>query len=135
VPIIQRVAEIANIEYGQGGDRDTAMRVIADHARCSAFLIADGVFPDKGEREYTLRRIFRRAVRHGQQHLGLEKPFMKDVCDRVIDVMAEQYPELRERRTVIHKVTLEEETRFRATLARGLERVERDLAELGKGGT
>jgi len=135
VPIIQRVSEIAGMPYGNGGDVDTAMRVIADHARCSAFLIADGVFPDKGEREYTLRRIFRRAVRHGQQHLKLDKPFMADVCDRVIDVMSAAYPDLRERQTVIRKVTTEEETRFRATLARGLERLEGELGELSKGAT
>ena len=133
-PIIERAAEIAGVRYGAGGETDTALRVIADHARCSAFLIADGVFPDKGERQYTLRRIFRRAVRHGQQQLGLKKPFMHLVCDRVIDVNAEAYPELRERRTVIEKVTLEEETRFRATLARGLERLEGELGELEKTG-
>jgi alanyl-tRNA synthetase len=134
VPIIERAAEIAGVRYGANATKDTALRVIADHARCSAFLIADGVFPDKGEREYTLRRIFRRAVRHGQQHLGLDKPFMPDVCDRVIDVMGDAYPDLRERRTVIRNVTLEEETRFRATLARGLERLEGELDVLQKTG-
>ncbi|HEX4456211.1 MAG TPA: alanine--tRNA ligase [Kofleriaceae bacterium] len=135
VPIIARVAEICGHEYGKNAERDTAMRVIADHARCTAFLIADGVFPDKGKREYTLRRIFRRAVRHGQQHLGLDKIFMPDVCDRVIDVMADAYPELRERRTVIQNVTREEETQFRATLARGLDRLEGELGKLGRGET
>jgi len=135
VPIIQRVAEICGHAYGTDRERDTAMRVIADHARCTSFLVADGVFPDKGEREYTLRRIFRRAVRHGQQHLGLDKVFMPDVCDKVIDVMSEAYPELRERRTVIQNVTREEETRFRATLARGLERLEGELGKLGRGET
>jgi alanyl-tRNA synthetase len=135
VPIIARAAELAGVTYGADGATDTALRVIADHARCSAFLIADGVFPDKGEREYTLRRIFRRAVRHGQQHLKLDKPFMHEVCDRVIDVMADAYPDLRERRSVIQKVTLEEETRFRATLARGLERLGGELDELRKSGT
>jgi alanyl-tRNA synthetase len=130
-PIIQATAAIAGVKY-QAGSNDavtTALRVVADHARCSAFLIADGVFPDKTEREYTLRRIFRRAVRHGQQHLKIERPFMADVCNVVIDTMGDVYPELRERRSIITKVTLEEETRFRATLARGLEQVE---AELGK---
>ena len=83
VPIIERAAEIAGMRVRRRTrETDTAMRVIADHARCSAFLIADGVFPDKGEREYMLRRIFRRAVRHGQQHLKLDKPFMHEVCDR-----------------------------------------------------
>jgi alanyl-tRNA synthetase len=130
-PIIQATAAIAGVEYKKGSNDPvtTALRVVADHARCSAFLIADGVFPDKTEREYTLRRIFRRAVRHGQQHLKIERPFMADVCNVVIDTMGDVYPELRERRSIISKVTLEEETRFRATLARGLEQVE---AELGK---
>ena len=135
VPIIQRVAEVAKIEYGAGNsETDTAMRVIADHARCTSFLIADGVFPDKGEREYTLRRIFRRAVRHGEQHLKLDKPFMAEVCAKVIDVMADAYPELRERSNVIAKVVLEEETRFRATLARGEERLKGEIATLKKAG-
>ncbi len=135
VPIIQRVAEIAKIEYGAGNSAtDTAMRVIADHARCTSFLIADGVFPDKGEREYTLRRIFRRAVRHGEQHLKLDRPFMAEVCAKVIDVMAEAYPELRERSTVIQKVAVEEETRFRATLQRGEERLKGEIAQLKKAG-
>ncbi|CAN5161235.1 alanine--tRNA ligase [soil metagenome] len=135
VPIIQRVAEIAKLEYGAGNsETDTAMRVIADHARCASFLIADGVFPDKGEREYTLRRIFRRAVRHGEQHLKLEAPFMAEVCAKVIDVMAEAYPDLRERSNVIGKVALEEETRFRATLARGEERLKGEIATLKKAG-
>ena len=89
--------------YGAGGETDTALRVIADHARCSAFLIADGVLPDKTEREYMLRRIFRRAVRHGQQQLGIDEPFMHKVCERVVDVMGDQYPELRERRATIEQ--------------------------------
>jgi alanyl-tRNA synthetase len=133
-PIIEEAARIAKVEYGAGPDTDTALRVIADHARCSAFLIADGVFPDKTEREYTLRRIFRRAVRHGQQHLKIEQPFMPEVCNRVIDVMGDQYPDLRERRSIITKVALEEETRFRATLARGLELLEGKLGVLRKQG-
>jgi alanyl-tRNA synthetase len=74
-------------------------------------------------------------VRHGQQHLGLDKIFMPSICDKVIDVMADAYPELRERRTVIQNVTREEETRFRATLARGLERLEGELGKLGRGDT
>jgi alanyl-tRNA synthetase len=135
VPILHRISEIAKIPYGAGNtDTDTAMRVIADHARCTAFLIADGVFPDKGERQYTLRRIFRRAVRHGQQHLKLDKPFMAEVCDKVIDVMAEAYPDLRERRPVIEKVALNEETQFRATLDRGITKLEGELDELKKTG-
>ena len=129
-PIIEEAAAIAKVAYGAGPETDTALRVIADHARCSAFLIADGVLPDKTEREYTLRRIFRRAVRHGQQHLKIGEPFMFKVCDRVIDLMGDHFPELRERRSLIQKVTLEEETRFRATLDRGLKQLEKELAEI-----
>jgi alanyl-tRNA synthetase len=130
-PIIDVAARIAKVEYRPGEDTDinTALRVVADHARTSAFLIADGVFPDKTEREYTLRRIFRRAVRHGQQHLKIEQPFMHEVCNAVIDLMGDQFPELRERRSIITKVTLEEETRFRATLDRGLDILRGEIAK------
>jgi len=131
LPIIDEAAALANIKYGAGPETDTALRVIADHARCSAFLIADGVLPGNTEREYTLRRIFRRAVRHGQQHLGIKEPFMHKVCDRVIALMGDQYPELRERRSTIEKAALNEETKFRETLARGLTRLDSELKALG----
>ncbi len=130
LPIIAEAAAISGIEYGANRETDTAMRVIADHARASAFLIADGVLPDKTEREYTLRRIFRRAVRHGQQHLKIAEPFMHKVCERVVTLMGGQFPELQQRRSLIAKVALEEETRFRATLARGLTQLEEELADL-----
>ncbi|HEU4612234.1 MAG TPA: alanine--tRNA ligase, partial [Kofleriaceae bacterium] len=126
-PIIAEAAAIAGVTYGAGPETDTALRVIADHARCSAFLIADGVLPGNTEREYTLRRIFRRAVRHGQQHLKIGEPFMHKVCDRVIALMGDQYPELRERRSTIEKATLNEETKFRETLARGLNRLDGEI--------
>jgi len=131
-PILDEAAAIAGVKYGAGNtETDMALRVIADHARCSAFLIADGVMPGNTEREYTLRRIFRRAVRHGQQHLGIKEPFMHKVCERVISVMSEQFPELRERRSTIEKATLNEETKFRETLARGLSRLDNELKQLG----
>jgi alanyl-tRNA synthetase len=134
LPIIHEAAAIAGIDYGKRPDHDTALRVIADHARCSAFLIADGVLPDKSTREYTLRRIFRRAVRHGQQHLGIAEPFMDRVCAKVVDLMGEQFPELRERRAIIARVTRDEEVRFRETLARGLDRLDGELATLRERG-
>jgi len=129
-PIIEEAAAIAKVTYGAGPETDMALRVIADHARCSAFLIADGVLPGNTEREYTLRRIFRRAVRHGQQHLKINEPFMHKVCERAIAVMGDQYPELRERRSTIEKATLTEETKFRETLARGLNRLDGELKSL-----
>jgi alanyl-tRNA synthetase len=131
--IIAAAAEIARTRYGKDAQIDTSLRVIADHARCSAFLIADGVFPDKAGREYVLRRIFRRAVRHGHL-LGITEPFMHRVCGQVIAEMSAQYPELAERRRVIEEVSLEEEKRFRATLERGLALLEDEFASMAKSG-
>ena len=131
--IIATAAELAGKRYGASEESDTSLRVIADHARCSAFLIADGVFPDKTEREYVLRRIFRRAVRHGKL-LGIEKPFMHEVCARVVAEMGAQYPELVERKAIIANVALEEEKRFRATLDRGLGLLDDEFAHLQRDG-
>ena len=127
--IIAEAAQIAGITYGAGEASDTSLRVIADHARASAFLIADGVFPDKDGREYVLRRIFRRAVRHGKM-LGIGEPFMHRVCGHVVEEMGAHFPELRERHKVIAEVTLEEEKRFRATLDRGLDLLEGEFARM-----
>ncbi len=126
-PLIAKAAELAKIDPATPGEKQVAMRVIADHARCSAFLIADGVLPGNTTREYTLRRIFRRAVRHGQQHLGIEEPFMHTMCGAVIDLMSGQFPELRERRSMIEQATLNEEKKFRETLGRGLARLDNEL--------
>ena len=137
--IIQTAARLSGKTYGKDPEADTSMRVIADHARCSAFLIADGVFPDKTGRNYVLRRIFRRAVRHGKL-LGIEQPFMHEVCNTVIAEMGGQYPELVERQTTIRQVALDEEKRFRETLDRGLallddefDRMTQDRREAGLG--
>ncbi len=124
--IIQVAAELSGKTYGADPEHDTSMRVIADHARTTAFLIADGVQPDKAEREYVLRRIFRRAVRHGKL-LGIEQPFMHEVCMKVVNEMGMQFPELVSRQSTIRSVALEEEKRFRATLDRGLALVNQTL--------
>ncbi len=113
--------------------RSASLRVIADHARASSFLIADGVFPDKTGREYVLRRIFRRAVRHGKK-LGIEEPFMHKICGVVVDEMGADYPELAQRRKVIEQITLEEEARFRKTLDRGLGLLEDEFARMSSAG-
>ncbi|MBK7535838.1 MAG: alanine--tRNA ligase [Myxococcales bacterium] len=131
MPLLTETAAIAGLRYGENPDADTSMRVIADHARCTSFLVADGVFPDKNTREYVLRRIFRRAVRHGKL-LGIREPFMHRVCSKVVAEMSSVYPELAERHTVISEVALEEEKRFRATLDRGLGLLEDELARMAK---
>ena len=130
--IIARASELCGKKYGADPKADMSMRVIADHARCTAFLIADGVMPEKSAREYTLRRIFRRAVRHGARFLGIEQPFMHEVCMRVVDEMGAQYPELVERRSIIHDAALEEEKRFRETLDRGEKLLDEELARMQK---
>ena len=96
-----------------------SLRAIADHARAAALLIADGVFPDKTGREYVLRRIMRRGIYHGWL-IGIREPFMHLIAADVIEKMAPIYPELRERAALIGRLTLEEETRFRETLERGV---------------
>jgi alanyl-tRNA synthetase len=131
--IIARAAEIAKKKYGADPETDTSLRVIADHARCSTFLIADGVFPDKNTREYVLRRIFRRAVRHGKL-IGIEQPFMHEVCAQVIAEMGGHYPDLVSRKQTIMDVALEEEKRFRDTLERGLDLLDHEFARMTKAG-
>jgi alanyl-tRNA synthetase len=119
-PIVQLASEIANKPYGASlAPDDVSMRVIADHARATAFLIAEGVFPDRDGRPYVLRRVMRRAIRHGHR-LGINEPFLHRAALRVVDLMGEHYPELLERRALIEDVTRQEEERFRRTLDRGL---------------
>jgi alanyl-tRNA synthetase len=132
-PILAAAAELAKVKYGADPSTDASLRVIADHARATTFLIADGVFPDKTTREYTLRRIFRRAVRHGTK-LGIAEPFMHKVCGVVVDEMGDVYPDLVERRKLIGQLALDEEVRFRRTLDNGLELLEKELARLGAAG-
>jgi alanyl-tRNA synthetase len=131
--ILARAAELAGKTYGANPEDDTSMRVIADHARCATFLIGDGVFPDKTGREYVLRRIFRRAVRHGKL-LGIDRPFMHEVCATVIDEMASQYPELRERAGTIKDRALDEEKQFRRTLERGLGMLDEEFERMSRSG-
>jgi alanyl-tRNA synthetase len=123
-PLVDLAAEISGKRYGasQGPD-DVSMRVIADHARTTAFLIAEGIFPDRDGRAYVLRRVMRRAIRHGHR-LGIGEPFLHSCALRVVDLMGEMYPELAERRDLIAEITRQEEERFRQTLKRGLDLLE-----------
>jgi alanyl-tRNA synthetase len=123
-PLVEFAAELAGKSYGgsQQAD-DVSMRVIADHARAAAFLIAEGVFPDREGRAYVLRRVMRRAIRHGHR-LGIHDLFFHRCALKVVDMMGEDYPELVERRDLIEEITQQEEQRFRRTLQRGLELLE-----------
>lgn len=128
--LVDQAASIAQKVYGaSGAPDDVSMRVIADHARTTTFLMAEGVMPDKQRREYVLRRVMRRAIRHGHR-LGIERPFLHEVCDRVVDLMGDAYPELRQRRELIVRTTEDEEVRFRQTLKRGTKILEEALEGL-----
>jgi alanyl-tRNA synthetase len=128
--LVEKSAQISGKSYGGTmEDDDVSMRVIADHARTTAFLMAEGITPDRNAREYVLRRVMRRAIRHGHR-LGIEKPFLHEVTDSVIDLMGEQYPELRERRDMIATTTEREEVRFRETIGRGLGLLEDEFVKL-----
>jgi alanyl-tRNA synthetase len=120
-PLIDRVAELSKKTFvpSDYGGQSVSLRAIADHARAAAFLIADGVFPDKTGREYVLRRIMRRAVYHGWL-LGIKEPFLDALAADVVTQMGGVYPELVERASLIAKITREEEIRFRETLERGV---------------
>ena len=118
-PIVQRVATLAGKTYGQDEQTAYAIRVVADHGRSAAFLIADGVVPSNDGRGYVLRRVVRRAIRHGRR-LGVEGPFLAQVAETVIERMGSAYPELVEhRRFVLRALELEEE-RFAQALAMGI---------------
>jgi alanyl-tRNA synthetase len=118
--LVDKAAEISGKSYrGSMAPDDVSMRVIADHSRLTAFLLAEGVMPDANGREYVLRRVMRRAIRHGHR-LGIAKPFLHEVALQVSALMGHQYPELREKSDHIATVCEQEEVRFRRTIERGL---------------
>ncbi len=122
--LVDQTAELSHKTYGGSMQPDdVSMRVIADHARTTAFLIAEGVVPDRTGREYVLRRVMRRAIRHGHR-LGIQEPFLHQVALSVVRLMGDQYPELRERRDLIASIAEGEEVRFRQTIERGLSLLE-----------
>ncbi|HXF06908.1 MAG TPA: alanine--tRNA ligase, partial [Blastocatellia bacterium] len=125
-PIIDVVAGLAGRDYVSTSDEGMSMRVIADHARATAFLVADGVFPGNEQRAYVLRKIMRRALWHGRK-LGIPSPFFHRVTDAVIEVMASAYPELVDARPTIERVVTREEHLFASTLSAGLRKFDEIL--------
>ncbi len=131
--LFRKLEELSGKKYGTSEEIDVAMRVIGDHARASAFLIADGVVPSNEGRGYVLRRIIRRAVRYGRV-LGLEEPFLGTIANVVVDEMGDIYPELEQSRDFISKVLEHEEKRFFETLGTGLAMLEEELGRLKQEG-
>lgn len=132
-PIIEYTAKVAGVTYGQSAKNDVSLKVIADHGRSMTVMINDGVLPSNEGRGYVLRRILRRAVRHGRL-LGIEKPFLTDIVDVSAAIFAQPYPELSERKDYIKKVIQLEEERFHATLAQGIELLNKHIQDLNQTG-
>ncbi|MBQ3230554.1 MAG: alanine--tRNA ligase [Clostridia bacterium] len=127
--ILDKVCELCGKEYhGSAADNDVSIRVITDHIKTATFLIGDGVIPSNEGRGYILRRVLRRAARHGRL-LGIKGTFLGDVCDVVIANNGEAYPELNERKEYIKKTIKAEEDRFAQTLDAGLSILEKMLAD------
>jgi len=131
--ILQRAQEISGVTRGEDPERDVSLNVVADHARALTFLIGDGVLPANDGRGYVLRRILRRAARHGVL-LGVERPFLHSVADAVVDEMAPAYPDLSERRAFITDRIRREEERFLETLTVGLGLLEEEIANVQERG-
>jgi alanyl-tRNA synthetase len=127
-PILQAAARIARVSYGQHDDTDYALRVLTDHGRGMTFLVLDGVVPGNGGREYVLRRLIRRAIRYGRR-LGIDRPFLSELIDAVIERMRAHYSELDRERGRIQQVVGSEEEQFRRTLQAGTLQIERIISE------
>jgi alanyl-tRNA synthetase len=132
-PIFKEIETISPISYGQDPRTDTSLNVIADHSRAATFLISDGVLPSNEGRGYVLRRIMRRAMRHGKM-LGIDSPFLYRTASKVVDLMKQAYPELRETEAFVSKVIQNEEERFSETLDSGLKILREELEKLQKEG-
>ena len=117
--ITNRVSELTGAHYGQSQKADESLRVITDHIRASVMMICDGVLPSNEGRGYVLRRLLRRAARHGKL-LGVDKPFLHDVVDTVIHENETAYPDLREKQDYITRVIRTEEEKFSRTLDDGM---------------
>jgi alanyl-tRNA synthetase len=129
-PLVQLGEELSGRRYGQDQATTRALRILADHGRGMTFLIADGVVPSNEDRGYVLRRIMRRAIQQGRA-LELEERFLPRLCERVIEVMGDAYPELERERETIAKWASAEEDHFGRTLVQG-ERLLADVIERAK---
>lgn len=126
--IMKKISEIAGVTYHDDEKKDISLRVITDHIRSSTFMIGDGVIPSNNGRGYVLRRLIRRACRHGRL-LGVNEPFLYKVCDTVIKENETAYPELKDKAELIKKVILSEEESFGKTIDAGLALLDEYIAK------
>ena len=132
-PILARIQDVSGQTLGRDPEIDVSMRIVADHARACTFLIGDGVLPSNEGRGYVLRRILRRAARQGAA-LKLDRPFLYEVAETVVDEMQDAYPDLSERRAYITGRIRSEEERFLETLWKGLALLEGEIESLAADG-
>lgn len=132
--ILDEVIKVSGVKYGENAKNDISIRIITDHIRSVTFMISDGIQPSNEGRGYVLRRLLRRAAKHGRQ-LGMHKAFLYNLCDVVISNSATAYPELKEKEEYIKKLIRIEEERFEETIDSGLEILKdyvKELEEEGK---
>lgn len=131
MPILNKVCEMTGKKYKENDKTDISLRIITDHARCVSFMISDGIVPGNEGRNYVLRMIMRRALRHGKM-LGLELPFLYTLVDTVIENYKDAYPQLEKDADKIKSVIKKEEEKFKMTLDRGQKLLE-EIMEASKG--
>ena len=131
--IMKKISEVAGVKYHDDPKMDVSLRVITDHARSTTFMIADGVLPANDGRGYVLKRLLRRAARHGRL-LGINEPFIYKVVDTVIEENRVAYPELAEHADYIKKVILSEEERFCRTIDQGFDLLNEEVEKLSETG-
>jgi alanyl-tRNA synthetase len=133
--ILGTASEIAGVPYRKNEDSDVSLKIVADHARAMTFMVADGILPSNEDRGYILRRLIRRAVRHGRL-LGITNIFLPAMVNVVVETMGEAYPELRQNFTFINSIVKSEEERFSQTLRTGLLFFEEAVLDVkGRGGS
>lgn len=127
--IMKHISSVAGVEYKKDAKTDVSLRVITDHIRSTTFMVGDGIMPSNEGRGYVLRRLLRRAARHGRL-LGITKPFLCDVADTVINENASAYPELAEKREYIKRIISVEEEAFAKTIDKGTELLNQYMKKL-----
>ena len=132
-PIIDETCKLVNVEYGTDPKKDMAVRVISDHMRAAAFMIADGILPSNDGRGYVLRRLIRRSVRFGRL-MGIDKPFLTGLLPAVRESIGDEYTELAEQSSAIQQVLKTEEEHFSKTLSQGSDLLDTEIAKLAASG-
>jgi len=130
-PLVDFAGELCGKPYGESGETDVSLRILADHSRAAAFLVSDGVLPSNEGRGYVLRKIIRRAVRHGRM-VGLEKPFLLEMANQAAELVREAYPELLESIGRVDTVIKHEEQRYEHTLKLALKRLDEEMETAAK---